>query len=169
MVSPADSSGRSVSKSLSMATRKTCLRLAASASRGRRSPATIVPPIMPRVCNTKRRRVTSADIRCSLPWDGACGCTERCRYEPIPQVSVSALINWLDVLVVAGKMCTTGANGAWPREAVAKCLRGRKYGGRGPMSPWPMPASRLYDVLAEQHAFNKLRLCQQSVSRTPFD
>src|SRR5712691_2793234 len=58
LVKPAEISGRSDSKSRSTATRRTCLRLAASASRGRRSPATIVPPITPRVWNTNCRRVT---------------------------------------------------------------------------------------------------------------
>src|SRR6266446_2764857 len=60
-------SGRSVSKSRSIATRRICLRLAASASRGRRSPETIAPPITPRVWNTKRRRVTSGGIAPPLP------------------------------------------------------------------------------------------------------
>src|SRR5438132_1937161 len=45
-----------------MATRRTCLRLAASASKGRISPVTVAPPIMPRVWSTNRRRVTFCGI-----------------------------------------------------------------------------------------------------------
>src|SRR5712691_9114530 len=66
-LSPTPKSGRSDSKSRSMSTRKICLRLAASARRGSRSPETIAPPITPRVWNTKRRRATSGGIAPPLP------------------------------------------------------------------------------------------------------
>src|SRR5712691_7915836 len=45
-----------------MATRRTCLRLAAAASSGRRGPETVAPPITPRVWNRNRRRVTSCGM-----------------------------------------------------------------------------------------------------------
>src|SRR5215475_10713638 len=58
----------------------------------------------PSVCNQKRRRVSSADMRYPLTRNGACSCTGQCRYAPIPQVSVSACIGLLNVLVLTGKM-----------------------------------------------------------------
>src|SRR5882672_4657568 len=68
LVEPADISGRSDSKSRSTATRRTCLRLAASASSGRRFPETVAPPITPKVCIMNRRRVTAVGIAHPLPY-----------------------------------------------------------------------------------------------------
>jgi hypothetical protein len=122
---------------------------------------------MPRVWNKKRRRVTSAGIRCSLPLDGVFKCTEQWRRAPDPSGQRECLHRLAKPSHRGGERAQPMPMAHDPAGRWRNACGVGNTGVRGLLVHDRCLNQAYADVLAEQHAFNKLRPCQQSVWATP--